>query len=96
MEDVYKRQRLYRAGKHFHHFGGDGLEFDQLICAERASAEAADRQRRAVESEWRNDGVYTGAVGQAGVDHRRRLVDAPPDTGNDAVDDLQQVTIVAE
>ena len=36
------------------------------------------------------------AVRQAGVHHRRRFIDAPADLRHDAVDDLQQVVVVAE
>ena len=36
------------------------------------------------------------AVRQAGVHHRRRFVHAPADLRHDAVDDLQQVVVVAE
>ena len=43
-----------------------------------------------------DDRVDAAAVGQARVDHRRRLVDAPPDLGDDAVDDPQQVGVVEE
>ena len=51
---------------------------------------------RAVEGERRDDGVDAGAVRQAGVHHRAGLVDAPADLRHDAVDDLQQVVVVAE
>jgi hypothetical protein len=44
----------------------------------------------------RDDRVDAGAVGQAGVDHRRRLVDAPADRGDDPVDDAHDVVVVLE
>ena len=59
-------------------------------------AEAADREHRAVERQRRDDRVHARAVRQAGVDHRRALVDAAADARHDAVDDLQQVRVVAE
>ena len=37
-------------------------------------------------------GVHAGAVGEAGVDHRRRLVDAAADRRDDAVDHPAQVS----
>ena len=43
-----------------------------------------------------NDRVDAGAVGQAGVDHRRRLVDAAADRGDDPVDDAHDVVVVLE
>ncbi len=49
-----------------------------------------------VQGQRRNDGVDTRAVRQAGVDHRADFVDAPADLRDDAVDDLQQVVVVAE
>ena len=42
------------------------------------------------------DGVDPGAVGQAGVDHRRGLVDPPADPRDDLVDDAPQVALVDE
>ena len=44
----------------------------------------------------RDDGVDAGAVGQAGIDHRRRLVDAATDRGDDPVDDAHDVVVVLE
>ena len=49
-----------------------------------------------VERQRRDDRVDAAAVGQAGVDHRRGLVDAPADLGDDLVDDAPQVRLVAE
>ena len=44
----------------------------------------------------RDDGVHAGAIGQAGVDHRARLVDAAADRRDDALDDLHHVLVVLE
>ncbi len=82
--------------KHFHHFRGDALQLDQLVGCERAGAEAADRERGPVERQRRNDGVDARAVGQTRIDHRRGLVHPATHAGDDAVDDLHQVTVVAE
>ena len=46
--------------------------------------------------ERRDDRVDAAAVGQARVDHRRGLVDAPADLRDDPVDDPQQVGVVEE
>ena len=43
-----------------------------------------------------HDDVHTGAVGQTGVDHRVRLVDAPADLAHDLVDDAAEVRLVDE
>ena len=58
--------------------------------------ELPDRQHRAVDRERRDDRVDAGAVGEAGVDHRRRLVDAPADRGHDLVDHLAEPGVGAE
>ncbi len=58
--------------------------------------ELPDRQRRAAERERRDDRVDPAAVGQSGIDHRRRLVDAAADLRHDAVDDAQQMRVVEE
>ena len=49
-----------------------------------------------VQRQRRNDRIHTRSVRQARIHHRRRLVHSASDARNDAVDDLQQVTIVAE
>ena len=69
---------------------------DEVLERERVAGELADRERRAAERERRDDRVDAASVGQARVDHRRGLVDAPPDLGDDAVDDPQQVGVVEE
>ena len=58
--------------------------------------EPPDRQERPADRERVDDDVHTGAVGQAGVDHRRRLVDATADLAHDLVDDAAQVVLVDE
>ena len=72
------------------------LALDEVLRAEPVGAEAADRQRRAVERQRRNDRVDARAVLQARVDHRARLVDAAADRADDALDDLHQVPVVLE
>src|SRR6267154_5661636 len=59
-------------------------------------AEAANRERGAVERERRNDRVDTRAVGQARIDHRRRFIDAPADSRDYSVDDQHQMLVVLE
>ena len=62
----------------------------------RLLAELADREQRAAERERRDDRVDAAAVGEPRVDHRRRLVDAAADLGDDLVDDPAQVRVVVE
>ena len=69
---------------------------DQVGRHEGVRGELPDREERAVDGERRDDRVHTGAVGQAGVDHRRRLVDAAADVGDDLVDDAADVGGVDE
>src|SRR5262249_10834384 len=76
------------------HGFGEGLIFDHLPRGYGIAAEAADRETRAVDGERRNDGIDTGTVGQAGIHHGRRFVDAPSDAGNNALNDLHEVNIV--
>ena len=76
--------------------GGDALQRNQLIGGQRAGAEAADGERGAVERQGRNDGVDAGTVGQARIDHGRRLIDPAAHARDDAIDDLQQMAIVAK
>ena len=69
---------------------------DQVFQLQRLGTEAANRHRRAIQRQRRNDRVDAAAVGQAGVDHRAGFVDAAADQADDAVDDLPQVLVVAE
>ena len=62
----------------------------------RILGELTDRDGRTVERDRRNDGVDAGTIGQAGVDRRRRFVDATAERRNDAVDDAHDVLVVIE
>ena len=75
---------------------GPRLAADQVVGAELVGAEAADRHRRAVERQRRNDRVHARSVGQPRVHHRAGLVDAPADRADDALDNLLQVALVLE
>ena len=58
--------------------------------------ELPDGEERAADGERVDHRVDAGAVGQAGVDHGRRLVDAATDLADDLVDDAPQVGLVDE
>ena len=87
--------RLHAAGQQLQHLDRHRAIRDQLLDRQ-VRAEATDRQHGTVERERRNDRVDARAVGQAGVHHGRRLVDATADAAHDAVDDRHQVRVVAE
>ena len=74
----------------------DRAEVDEVVHRQRVGGELADRQRRAVDRERRDDGVDTAAVGKAGVDHRAGLVDAAADAGHDLLDGAPKVGLVGE
>ena len=77
-EDV--EPRLHARGQEVQHLRRRATRWRTRSSGlERLGAEAADGEHRAVERERRDDGVDARAVGQARVDHRRRLVDAPAD-----------------
>ena len=76
--------------------GRQRAEPDHVVEVEPLLAELADRDERARQRQRRDDRVDAAAVGQARVDHRRRLVDAPPDLRDDLVDDPAQVRLVVE
>ena len=59
-------------------------------------AEAADRDRRPVDRQRRDHDVDPRAVGEAGVDHRAELVDAPAERREDALDRVAQLLLVGE
>jgi hypothetical protein len=76
--------------------GVEGAEADQVVDLERVGGELPDGQERAADGQRVDHRVDPGAVGQAGVDHRGGLVDAPADLGHDLVDDAPQVGLVDE
>jgi hypothetical protein len=78
------------------HGFGEGVILDHVAGGDGIAAKTADGEASAVERERRNDGVDAGTIGQAGVDHGRRFIDAAADAGNDALDDLHQVLVVLE
>ena len=78
------------------HLRRGGAEADQVVDRVRRGGELSDGDDRADERQRRDDGVHARAIGQAGVDHRARLVDATADRGDDALDDLHHVLVVLE
>ena len=64
---------------------------DEVLDAEDVGGELPDGEGGAVERERRDDRVDTGTVGEPGVDHRRRFVDATADLGDDPVDHAVEV-----
>ena len=88
--------RTDAAAQEVDHGLGERLPLHQVARAELVGSEAADREHRAVERKRGNDGVDARAIGQAGVDHRTRFVDAPAHRAHDPLDDAEQVLIVLE
>src|SRR5204863_7657201 len=56
-------------------FWSDGTEADEIVDAQLFSGEFSDGDRRADQRDGWDDDVHARAVGQAGIDDRRRLVD---------------------
>src|SRR3990172_1180788 len=78
------------------HLGCRGPEADQVVHGEGGGRELPDRDHGTDERQGRDDRVDARAVGQTGVDHRRRLVDAAADRGDDPIDDPHDVVVVLE
>ncbi len=77
------------------HLRGRGAEADEVVDSE-AGGELSDRDDGSDQRERLDDGVDARAVGQAGVDARAGLVDVPAQRRDDAVDDVEDVLVVAE
>ena len=69
------------------HLGRGGPEADEVVDGVRPCRELPDGDDRADERQRLDDRVDARAVGQAGVDARARLVDAPAERRDDPVDD---------
>ena len=93
-EDV--QARLDAGPEELEHLGRGGAEADQVVHGEGGGRELPDRDDRPDERQGRDDGVDAGAVGEAGVHHRRRLVHAAADRGDDPIDDPHHVVVVLE
>ena len=76
--------------------GVDGPESDQVLDRVRRLRELPDGDHRPDQRQRRDDRVDARAVGQAGVDARARLVDAPAERRDDPVDDPEDVLLVQE
>ena len=74
----------------------DGAEVDQVVHRVRVARELPDGEDRPPQRERRDDRVDAAAVRQAGVHHRRGLVDPAADLGDDLVDDAEEVRVVDE
>jgi hypothetical protein len=88
--------RLDGATQELEHRTGQRLAIDQVVSAKTVRAETANRHRRSVESQRRNDHVDAGAVFQSRIDHRRGFVDAAAHRADDTLDDLHEVLVVTE
>src|SRR5690606_17432787 len=77
-------------------FGRDAAELDELLDGDGVFEELTDGDHRPHQRDGRDDGVHTGAVGQAGVYVGAGLVDAAPQRGHDAVDDAHHVLVALE
>ncbi len=87
---------LHAGLQELEHVRGGSAEADQVLDRERGRGELPDGEHGTDQREGRDDGVHAGAIGQAGVDHRARLVDATADGRDDALDDLHHVLVVLE
>ena len=72
------------------------LQRDQVFRLEPLGRKPADRQKRAVHGQRRDDRVDARSVGQPRVHHRRAVVDPAADAAHDPIDDPEQVAIVLE
>ena len=78
----------------FEHRRRQCLDRDEVLGLQSLRGKPANRQQRAVDRQWRNDGVDARAVLEPRVDHRRAVVHASSDAADDAIDDAQEMAIV--
>src|SRR5579872_464990 len=87
---------LDRAVQEFGDAGRHRADGDQALQVVGLLGELPDRDGGAVDGDRGDGGVHAAAVRKASVDHRRAFVDPPAHGGDDAVDDAQEVVVVAE
>ena len=88
--------RRHRAHEEAPHLLGQRAEAHEVLELERVPRELADRDARAAERERLDDRVDARAVLEARVDERSRLVDAPSERRDDALDDRAHALVVRE
>ena len=88
--------RLNRASEQGQHGLGERLICQQVIFSNGDVPETTNRHVRAINGQRRDDHVHTGAIGQAGIHHRRRFIDTTADRRNNLVNDVHQVRIILE
>src|SRR5580658_2525933 len=72
------------------------MVLEHVAGRDRVAPETPDGKTSAVQGKGRNNGVYARAIGQAGVDHGRRLIHTTAHARDDALDDLHEVLVVFE
>ncbi len=87
---------FHHGREQFEHRLGEGLILDHLARGDGLASKTADGEAGAVNGQRRNDGVDARSIGQTGVDHGRRFVDAPADARDDALNDLHEMRVVFE
>ncbi|MNC08324.1 hypothetical protein D3C75_559050 [compost metagenome] len=75
---------------------GQRPHLDQAVGIEQVHRKAPDRHARAVDGQRRDNRVDPRTVLEPGIHQGRRLVDTPPQAGDDAVNDVQQMLIIAK
>ena len=95
-ETITLRRPTTQAWRNRAECGVEGAEADQVVDLVRVLGELPDREERSADGQRVDHRVHAGAVGEAGVDHRRGLVDATADLAHDLVDDAPQVGLVDE
>ena len=88
--------RLHGGGKQFRHLRAQRADFDELVQVERFLGKFSDRDQRTIDADRAHGDVHARAIEQARVAKRMRFIDAPPDRGNDFVDDAQKMRFVLE
>ena len=93
-EDV--QARFDACPEEVEHLGRRRLEPDHVVDGDRPGRELPDGDDRTDQRQRLDDRVDARAVGQAGVDARAGLVDAPAERGDDPVDDPEDVLVGQE
>ena len=94
--DEHVQATLDDSAQEFDDFGRERPVFDEIFDRQGVGPKPANRHRRPIESERRNDHVHARSIGEPRVDQRRGFVDSSPHGGYDLVDDAHQVSVVPE
>src|SRR5262249_44788836 len=78
------------------HFHGQRFLGHEILRLNGPGPETPNRHQRAIQCQWRDDGVDAAAIRQSAIDHGTGFVNAAAGLAYDTLDDVQEVLFVVK